>query len=90
VVRIVQQSERWPRFPRRGGTLDDEQQRAAGLHELAAADHRTAAKHNEVGESTASVWHSERALEYADHADKLAREVHNKSGEWEISNVYSL
>jgi len=29
------------------------------------------------------MWHSERALEYSDHAYKLAKEVHNKSGQIE-------
>ena len=43
--------------------------------------HRTAAEHNEKGHSTAAIWHSERALEYSDHAFKLAKEAHNKSGE---------
>jgi hypothetical protein len=43
--------------------------------------HRTAVEHNEKGDRTAADWHSERALAYADHAYKLAKEAHNKSGE---------
>ena len=54
---------------------------AAKLHELAAQAHRTAAEHNERGDRTAADWHLERALEYSDHAYKLAKQTHNKSGE---------
>ena len=53
---------------------------SAEQHELAAKAHRTAAEHNEKGDGIAGSWHSERALEYSDHAYKLAKEVHNKSG----------
>jgi hypothetical protein len=53
---------------------------AAEQHELAANAHRTAAEHNEKGDYSAATWHSERALEYSDHAYKLAKEAHNKSG----------
>ena len=53
---------------------------AAERHELAAQAHRTAAEHNEKGDLSAAAWHSERALEYSDHAYKLAKEAHNKSG----------
>ena len=53
---------------------------AAKLHELAAQAHRTAAEHNEKGDHVAEFWHTERALEYADHAYRLAKEAHNKSG----------
>ena len=56
---------------------------AAELHERAAQAHRTAAEHNEKGDSTTAVWHAERALEYSDHAYKLAQEAHTKSGEIE-------
>jgi hypothetical protein len=52
---------------------------AAEQHELAAHAHRTAAEHNEKGDYSASTWHSERALEYSDHAYKLAKDAHNKS-----------
>ena len=55
--------------------------RAAELHALAANAHRTAAEHNEKGDYTTAVWHTERALEYSDHAYKLAKKAHNKSGE---------
>ncbi len=53
---------------------------SAEQHELAAKAHRTAAEHNEKGDGIAGSWHSERALEYSDHAYKLAKEAHNKSG----------
>jgi len=54
---------------------------AAEQHELAARAHRTAAEHNERGDYEAGKWHSERALEYADHAYRLAKEAHSKSGQ---------
>ncbi len=53
---------------------------AAEQHELAAQAHRTAAEHNEKGDYTTSIWHSERALEFSDHAYRLAKEAHTKSG----------
>ncbi len=53
---------------------------AAEKHELAAHAHRTAAEHNEKGDLTAAGFHAERALEYSDHAYKLAKDAHNKSG----------
>lgn len=53
---------------------------AAEQHEMAARAHRTAAEHNEKGDNQTGNWHSERALEYADQAYKLAKEAHNKSG----------
>jgi hypothetical protein len=53
---------------------------AAELHEKAAHAHRTAAEHNEKGDNPTANWHSERALEYADHAYKIARDAHGKSG----------
>lgn len=53
---------------------------AAELHELAARAHRTAAEHNEKGDDAGGKWHAERALEYSDHAYKLAQESHTKSG----------
>jgi hypothetical protein len=59
----------------------EEHRRAAEQHELAAKAHRTAAEHNEKGDYTAAIWHSERALEYSDHAYHLAKEAHNKSGQ---------
>jgi hypothetical protein len=55
--------------------------KAAEQHDLAARAHRTAAEHNEKGNYTVAIWHSERALEYSDHAYKLAHEAHAKSGE---------
>lgn len=54
--------------------------RAAEQHELAAQAHRTAAEHNEKGDHTTAFWHSERAMEYSDHAYKIAKEVESKSG----------
>ena len=60
--------------------MHEEHRKAAELHEVAARAHRTAAEHNEKGECTAAVWHSERALAYSDRAYKLAIESHNKSG----------
>jgi transposase InsO family protein len=56
---------------------------AAEQHELAAHAHRTAAEHNEKGNDEAGRWHADRALEYSNHAYRLAREAHNKSGQME-------
>jgi len=64
-------------------TMQDTHRKAAEHHELAAHAHRTAAEHNEKGEGEAGSWHAERALEYSDHAYKLAKEAHNKSGKME-------
>jgi len=61
-------------------TLHEAHRKAALQHELAAQAHRTAAEHNEKGDPELAVWHSERAMEYSDHAYKLAKEAHNKSG----------
>lgn len=66
-----------------GKTMHEAHWNAAEQHELAAKAHRTAAEHNEKGDFTAAVWHSERALEYSDHAYRLAKETQNKSGEIE-------
>ena len=54
---------------------------AAEQHELAAHAHRTAAEHNERVDDEAGKWHEERALEYADHAYRIAKEAHSKSGQ---------
>jgi hypothetical protein len=54
---------------------------AAEQHELAAHAHRTAAEHHEKGDDEAGRWHAERALEYSDHAYRLAQEAHTKSGQ---------
>jgi hypothetical protein len=56
---------------------------AAEYHDLAAQSHRTAAEHNEKGDNEIANWHQERALEYSDHAYKLARDIHSKSGQME-------
>ena len=58
---------------------------AAEQHELAANAHRTAAEHNEKGEGEKGSWHAERALEYSDHAYRLAKEARNKSGRMETA-----
>ena len=50
-------------------------------HELAAHAHRTAAERNEKGDNEAGSWHSERALEFSDHAYKLAKDAYAKSGQ---------
>jgi hypothetical protein len=58
----------------------DAHRRAAEQHNLAAHAHRTAAEHNEKGDDESGNWHALRALEYSDHAYKLAMEAHTKSG----------
>jgi len=63
--------------------MHEEHWQAAEQHERAARAHRTAAEHNEKGDNDAGKWHAERALEYSDHAFKLAKEAHNKSGQIE-------
>ena len=59
--------------------MHQEHREAAEKHEMAARAHRTAAEHNEKGDNPTGNWHSERALEYADHAFRLAQAAHNKS-----------
>jgi pyruvate/2-oxoglutarate dehydrogenase complex dihydrolipoamide acyltransferase (E2) component len=61
--------------------MHEEHRKAAEQHELAAQAHRTAAEHNEKGNGVAGSWHTQRALEFSDHAYKLAKEAHNKSGQ---------
>jgi hypothetical protein len=63
--------------------MHEAHRRAAELHELAAHAHRTAAEHNEKGDRATADWHSERALEYADQAYKLAKGARSKSREIE-------
>ena len=63
--------------------MHETHRKAAEQHELAAQSHRTAAEHNEKGDFTAAVWHSERALDYSNRAYALAQEARNKSGEIE-------
>ena len=60
--------------------MHEEHRKVAELHDLAAQAHRTAAEHNEKGNGVAGSWHVQRALEYSDHAYKLAKEAHAKSG----------
>jgi hypothetical protein len=61
--------------------MHETHRRAAEQHELAAQAHRTAAEHNEKGCAGDVKWHAARALEYSTSAYKLARELHNKSGQ---------
>lgn len=61
--------------------MNDAHRKAAERHDLAADAHRTSAEHNEKGNYTLEMWHSERALEYSDQAYKLAKEAHSKSGQ---------
>jgi hypothetical protein len=63
-----------------GGSVHQTHREAAEYHEKAARAHRTAAEHNEKGDNQTGNWHNERALEYADHAYRLAKEAHDKSG----------
>ena len=70
-----------PTLPQEKNIMHEAHRRAAEQHELAAHAHRTAAEHNEKGEDEAGKWHAERALEYSDHAYKLAKEAHTKSGQ---------
>jgi hypothetical protein len=60
--------------------MHEEHRLAAEMHELAAKSHRTAAEHNEKGQQESGSWHAQRALEYSDHAYKLAQQAHSKSG----------
>jgi hypothetical protein len=61
--------------------MHETHRQAAEQHELAAQAHRTAAEHNEKGDNETGNWHSTRALEYSDHAFRLAKEAHAKSGQ---------
>jgi len=61
--------------------MQDAHRKAAEQHELAAQAHRTAAEHNEKGDEAMGSWHSQRALEFSDHAYKLAKAAHAKSGQ---------
>jgi hypothetical protein len=63
--------------------MHDTHRQAAEQHELAARSHRTAAEHNEKGDFTTAVWHSERALDSSNRAYVLAKEARNKSREIE-------
>jgi hypothetical protein len=61
--------------------MHEEHREAARLHGLAAESHRTAQEHNEKGDFTTAEWHAQRALEYSDHAYKIAKELHARSGQ---------
>ena len=63
--------------------MSDTHRQAADQHELAAHAHRTAAEHNEKGKNELGNWHLERAMEYSDHAYRLAKDAHSKSGQIE-------
>jgi hypothetical protein len=63
--------------------MSDTHRQAADQHELAAQAHRTAAEHNEKGKNELGNWHLQRAMEYSDHAYKLARETRSNSGQIE-------
>jgi hypothetical protein len=59
--------------------MHETHRRAAEQHELAARAHRTAAEHNEKGNFSDGEWHAQRAMEYSDHAFRLAKEAGSKS-----------
>lgn len=61
--------------------MHDVHRKAAEQHELAARAHRTAAEHNEKGDNEEGSWHSQRALEYSDHAYGLANKGHTNRGQ---------
>ena len=61
--------------------MHESHRKAAEQHELAAHSHRTAAEHNEKGDNEAGDWHAQRAMEQSNHAYRLAKEAHNKSGQ---------
>jgi hypothetical protein len=61
--------------------MHDAHGKAADQHELAAHAHRTAAEHHEKGDNEAGSWHAQRALQYSDHACRLAQEAHTWSGQ---------
>ena len=63
--------------------MHESHRQAAERHELAARAHRTAAERNEKGDKPSGNWHTQRALEHADHAYELAKDAHNKSGQIE-------
>jgi hypothetical protein len=73
-----------------GFTVHQTHREAAEQHELAAHAHRTAAEHNEKGATEPAKWHAERALEFSDHAFRLAKEAHSKSGRMETVDVDTL
>ena len=61
--------------------MHDAHWRAAEQHEFAARSHRSAAEHIEKGDMEAGKLHAARAMEFSDHAYKLAKEASNKSGQ---------
>jgi hypothetical protein len=60
--------------------MHEQHREAAEMHKLAAQSHRTAAEHNEKGELQAAEFHAKRAAEYSEHAYRLPKEAHEKSG----------
>ena len=61
--------------------MNESHREAAEQHKLAAQAHRTSSEHDERGENPTGNWHSERALEFANHAYELAKDAQNKSGQ---------
>ena len=61
--------------------MSDTHRQSADQHELAAHAHRTAAEHNENESNELVNWHLQRAMEYSDHAYKLAKDAHSKTGQ---------
>lgn len=64
-----------------GSHLKDAHRRAAEQHEQAAQAHRMASEHNKKDADYGGRWHAVRAQEFSDHAYKLAKEAHDKSGQ---------
>ena len=60
--------------------MQESHRQSAEQHEMAARAHRTAAGHNDSGDNPTGKWHTDRALEYAGQAYKLAKEAHSTSG----------
>jgi hypothetical protein len=77
-------------FTKGANTVHQSHREAAEQHELAAHAHRTAAEHNEKGAHDREIWHLERALEFSDHAWRLAKEARSKSGKMETTDVDTL
>ena len=63
--------------------MHESHREAAEKHEMAARAHRTASERHEKGDNESGNWHTQRALEHADHAYKLAKDAHTKAGQIE-------
>ena len=81
LARAVHRKRALSTVPQEETLTHDAHLKAAEQHELAAHAHRTAAEHHEKGDDVGGRWHAARALEFSDHAYKLAKEAHNKSGQ---------